>query len=105
MTAAVCESVGWEYRRVGEVDPVLAANVRWLAAYRNRRCWDGVRAEALASVFTVPRPLREGVAAVGDRLGVLPVLFHLLWTGALIAELSASVLSETTVVALAGGSR
>jgi hypothetical protein len=35
MTAAACESVGWQYRRVGAIDLVLAANVRWLAVYRH----------------------------------------------------------------------
>ena len=37
-TARACESVGWQYRRVGVVDAVLAANVRWLAGYRHPRC-------------------------------------------------------------------
>ena len=31
VTAVACESVGWGYRRVGALDPVLAANVRWPA--------------------------------------------------------------------------
>jgi hypothetical protein len=30
-TATACESAGWGYRRVGAIDPVLAAKVRWLA--------------------------------------------------------------------------
>jgi hypothetical protein len=32
-----CEAVGWSYRLVGELDPVRAANLRWLAGYRHRR--------------------------------------------------------------------
>ncbi|HEY5987806.1 MAG TPA: TnsA-like heteromeric transposase endonuclease subunit, partial [Streptosporangiaceae bacterium] len=40
MTARACASVGWDYRRAGVVDPVLAANVRWLAGYRHPRCMD-----------------------------------------------------------------
>lgn len=28
----------WEFRRVGEVNPVLAANVRWLSRCRHGRC-------------------------------------------------------------------
>ncbi len=31
-------AVGWSYRRVGVLDPVLAANLRWLAGYRHSRC-------------------------------------------------------------------
>jgi hypothetical protein len=37
-TAQACAEVGWEYRRVGVVDTVLAANVRWLSRYRHPRC-------------------------------------------------------------------
>jgi hypothetical protein len=105
MTGAACESVGWVYRRVGAIDPVLVANLRWLAAYRHRRCLDRARAGALSEVFAAPRPLGEGVAVVGDRLGVLPTLFHLLWTGRLTADLDSSVLSGDTRVAVAGVAR
>ena len=38
VTAQACEAAGWEYRRAGDLDPVLAANVRWLSRYRHRRC-------------------------------------------------------------------
>lgn len=103
VTDEACESVGWQYRRVGTVDPVLAANVRWLAAYRHRRCLNLAHATALAEVFAVSRPLADGAAAVGDRLGVLPTLFHLLWAGVLRADLRASPLSGTTILAAAGG--
>ncbi|MFI6802766.1 TnsA-like heteromeric transposase endonuclease subunit [Streptosporangium canum] len=33
LTRDACDAVGWEYRRVGVLDPVLAANLRWLAGY------------------------------------------------------------------------
>ncbi|WP_239004041.1 TnsA-like heteromeric transposase endonuclease subunit [Nocardia panacis] len=36
--ARACASVGWEYRRVGAVPAVLAANRRRLAGYRHPRC-------------------------------------------------------------------
>ncbi|MEU7900864.1 TnsA-like heteromeric transposase endonuclease subunit [Nonomuraea sp. NPDC049152] len=35
-TRQACELVGWEYRLVGALDPVTAANVRWLAGYRHQ---------------------------------------------------------------------
>jgi hypothetical protein len=38
VTAAACGTAGWEYRRSGDLDPVLVANVRWLSRYRHRRC-------------------------------------------------------------------
>jgi hypothetical protein len=37
-TQWACAAVGWGYRRVGVVDAVLAANVRWLSGFRLRRC-------------------------------------------------------------------
>ena len=33
-TQRACMAVGWGYRRVGVVDAVLAANVRWLSGFR-----------------------------------------------------------------------
>jgi hypothetical protein len=39
----------------------------------------------------------EGVAEVGDPLGVLPVLFHLLWLRALETDLRFAPLSENSL--------
>lgn len=36
-TAVACASLGWSYRRVGELDRVVAANLRWLSGYRHPR--------------------------------------------------------------------
>jgi hypothetical protein len=38
-TERACTQVGWRFRRVGVLDPVFAANVRWLAGYRHPRCY------------------------------------------------------------------
>lgn len=104
-TAQACAAVGWQYRRVGGLDPVLVANLRWLAGYRHRRCRDTVVADVLVEEFARARPLAEGAAAAGDRLAVLPTLFHLLWAGVLHAELGAAPLSGSTVVTAAAGWR
>lgn len=37
-TAAMAGHVGWGYQRVGGLDAVAAANLRWLAGYRHPRC-------------------------------------------------------------------
>lgn len=74
-TAAACESVGWGYRRVGELDPVLAANVRWLAGYRHARCLREEHRALLVEAFARPAPLMTTLEAVGDRIAVLPSLF------------------------------
>lgn len=102
VTAAACEAAGWEYRRVGELDPVLVANVRWLARYRHRRCLVPEVAAVLLGVFAGGRGLFEGAEMAGDRLRVLPVLFHLMWRRQLAADL-ATPLGASSVVH-AGGS-
>ncbi len=103
-TAQACAQVGWEFQRVGTPDPVLVANVGWLSRYRHPRC--SVRpglAERLLEVFAQPTPLVEGACAVGDRLAVLPVAFHLLWRQVLVTDLTASPLHWQTTVRVADG--
>lgn len=104
-TARACEAVGWSYRRVGGLDPVLVANLRWLAGYRHRRCRDTAVADVLVRAFAEPRALAEGAATAGDRLRVLPTLFHLLWAGVLDSDLAAAPLGGSTVVAATSGPR
>lgn len=96
-TAGACAAVGWDYRRVGELDPVWVANLRWLAGYRHARFADPEVAERLLAVFVLPRPLLAGVELVGSRMAVLPVVFHLLWHRRLRTELTAP-LSEASAV-------
>ena len=59
-TARACESVGWEFRRVGAIEVVRAANLRWLAGYRHPRCMDAGRADTLRQAFRKSLPLLEG---------------------------------------------
>lgn len=106
VTARACESAGWEFRRVGTVDPVLAANVRWLSRYRHPRCAGKQgTAEVLRRAFASPAPLLDGAAEAGDSLAVLPVLFHLMWQGELAADLDCGPLGPSSTVRLAAGSR
>jgi hypothetical protein len=97
VTAAACESAGWGYRRSGDLDPVLAANVRWLSRYRHRRCLVPGVAEVLLEAFAGGRSLFEGAEAAGDRLRVLPVLYHLMWQRMLAADLSVPLGTATAV--------
>lgn len=103
VTADACEVAGWAFRRVGRVEPFLAANVRWLSGYRHPRCGHPVVGRDLLDAFGEARELGDGVAAVGDPIEVLPVLFHLLWTHALHADLDGARLCGSTVVASGGG--
>nr|WP_278184668.1 TnsA-like heteromeric transposase endonuclease subunit [Parafrankia irregularis] len=105
-TAVACGQVGWLFRRVGVPDGVLVANVRWLARYRHPRCvGDGTLADRLVEVFAEPRSLFGGAAEVGDRIAVLPVLYHLLWCRRLVADLTGGLLGPSTAVGPAGWSR
>src|SRR2546423_10140811 len=51
LTASACRAAGWEYRRSGDLDPVLAANVRWLSRYRHRRQFVSGRAAGAVAAF------------------------------------------------------
>lgn len=97
---AAAEAAGWHYRLVGPPPKAVEANVRWLAGFRHPRCGAG-RLEAVAHVFAAPRPLADGVAALGDPIAWWPPVYHALWTGALQAELE-QVLHERTLAAWAG---
>lgn len=101
-TARACAQVGWVFRRAGLLEPVFVANLRWLGGYRHPRCMRGDVAELLVEAFAQPVPLFTGAEAVGDRLKVLPTLFHLMWRQSLIADLRSAPLGSGTLVATAG---
>ncbi len=104
-TERACQAVDWEFVRVGEPDPVLMANVRWLSRYRRRRCARADVAERLLRVFEEPAQLRPATEEVGDPRLVLPVLFHLLWSGVLSADLEGGPLSSDSLVVTTRGER
>jgi hypothetical protein len=88
---------------VGPLDRMLVANVRWLSRYRHPRCGGrGDVAAALVSAFAKPVGLFAGADSVGERLAVLPVLFHLMWHGVLSADLTTEPLRSSTPVHTAG---
>jgi hypothetical protein len=97
-TGRACELVGWSYRRVGELDPVLVANVRWLAGYRHPRCRNALHEALVVEAFRERAPLLETVRQVGEPIAVLPTVFHLLWSGVLMADLSGELLAEGSLV-------
>ena len=97
-TERACAGVGWSYRRVGVVDPVLAANVHWLSGYRHRRCLNSVTGTELVRGLGEPRTVTELVRSVGDRVAVMPTLCHLMWRGVIDADLASAPLSGRTVV-------
>lgn len=102
VTAKACASAGWEYRRVGALEPVLAVNLRWLSGYRHPRNVAGGRVREVLGAFTSPVTLMGGAVAAGDPIAVLPVVFNLLWHGILSADLSLAPLGPGSVVCPAG---
>ena len=98
-TRKACGLAGWGFRRVGVPDPVLVANVAWLARYRHPRCGSPDLAGLLLEGFAEPAPLMAGAAAVGDPIAVLPALFHLMWRHALVADLAVRLTADALVVA------
>lgn len=105
ITETACESVGWSYRRVGALDPVLAANLRWLSGYRQLYCLSPDHDVALRRAFALAAPLLATVQSIGDPIAVLPSAFHLLWSGALQADLANAPLSGATLVRIRGEAR
>ncbi|OKJ27846.1 TnsA-like heteromeric transposase endonuclease subunit [Streptomyces sp. CB01580] len=103
---AACARVGWVYRRLDPLSVLAAANLRWLAGYRHPRyrgpC--GLRA-AVAEAFAVPRPLFKGAVSVGEPLQVLPVVYHALWSGQLVADLGEPLHARALVGVSAAGVR
>lgn len=108
LTRRAIREAGLDYEVANEPDPVLYANVEWLAAFRRRPTWF----EALREVVVSGLPLEGGVpigelvreTAEGCRSGFpeavyRPVVYHLMWKQELRADLS-ELLSEATEVRL-----
>ena len=95
---AACVEADWRFRRLGAPDAVVTANLRWLSRYRHPRCRgdEGV-VQSLLAAFARPRPLWDGAAAAGDRMAVLPALYHLLWGHTLAADLTRRLGPSTLV--------
>ncbi len=99
-TGRACRDAGWVFRRTAGPGVVLAANVRWLAGYRHRRCYRGDIAGVLTEVFADPKPLMGGAREADDPITVLPVLYHLLWKQVLLTDVTAGLLGPGSVVSV-----
>ena len=101
ITAAACEVIDWEFRMVGDPDPVWAANLRWLAGYRHPRFGDERLEAVLLENFAAPQSLADGAQLAGDPIQILPVAFHLLWRTRLSGDLSRPLGPGTILTACA----
>ncbi len=98
-----CDAIGWDYEVVTGYDPVFLTNMQWLAAYRSPQ----VMSEEIAATIleTVEDPAATATIGKVINAGSIPaltrpVVFHLMWKGILVADLS-EPLSSTSVVRLA----
>jgi hypothetical protein len=95
--SGACDALGWEHRVLGEPDPVATRNLYWLKGYSAPPPFLDEFASDLLRRCATPQTLGRLVAQAGPSALVRPVLFHLLWTRALSADLSA-LLSQTTLI-------
>ena len=99
-----CARVGWDYEVATEPNPVLMANVGWLAGFRRKPEMLGQLAESLLEAAEKGIEF-DGLIQQSDHEALTrPVVFHLLWNHVLATDLTASPLSRTTVVTTTGRS-
>lgn len=98
VTAAACAEVGWGHEVFTGHDRVLRHVLRWLASYRMPRPW---HAAATAEL----RQLLDDVGTVStvleaDRGGghLVQTMWHLLWTGELVADLTKPLTAATQLL-------
>ncbi len=100
-TVALCDRAGWTYRRVGDQPPIRAANLRWLAGYRNPRNRRQEFVTDLISLLALsPKAIGDAALAVGEPILVLPTLYHLLWTHEIEADVDSAPIGEHTLMRL-----
>ncbi|MEV8638352.1 TnsA-like heteromeric transposase endonuclease subunit [Streptosporangium sp. NPDC051023] len=102
-TRRLCEEAGWTFRRVGDLAPILKANIRWLAGYRHPRCLRADAADCLLQIFIRPTPLSVGVLRAGSPIAMLPSLFHLMWSQRLVTDLTSRPLDSESVIRTSRG--
>lgn len=79
----VIEAHGWEYRVLSEPDPILLANVQFLAGYRRRFQFVDSEVAAAVGLLRTPQTFSEAVRAVmpiaGNHRLARALVLHLLW--------------------------
>jgi len=95
------EAHGWEYQVCSEPDPVVLANVQFLAGYRRGFQFDGDQVDAAVMELDAPVTFGEAVRAVtpiaGEPRFARSLVLHLLWTRQMRTNLS-QLLSTTSVL-------
>lgn len=76
----VIEAHGWEYRVQSEPDPILLANVQFLAGYRRRFQFVAAAVDALRTPMTFGEAVRAVAPIAGGPRAARSLVLHLLWT-------------------------
>ena len=99
LTARACELAGWQYALETEPDPVLLANVLALAGFRREPIGVDRFIDGLLEACKTPTTIGTLSEAVGPRMLVRPVIFHLLWKQLLIVDLTARLRDDAIIAA------
>jgi hypothetical protein len=94
-----CAIAGWDYAVASPPEPNLLANVLWLSGFRRRLSDPLGLEEQVRAACRQPKTIAALEAEIGCAMFMRPILFHLLWTHELTADLSRP-LSNATVVSV-----
>lgn len=99
-TKRVCARRGWSYETWSGGDPAVVENVRFLAGYRRPRLLEMDRAPAVLAAARGQSTIGGIEAALAGRFPaqvVRPLVLHLIWAGALVADLRRPLASATSI--------
>ncbi|WP_157910617.1 TnsA-like heteromeric transposase endonuclease subunit [Pseudofrankia sp. BMG5.36] len=99
----VTAAQGWSFEVFSEPDPVVLANVRFLAGYRRSTQFDQGLLDAVVTAVGSPVSFAEAVRSAGAVVGSGPAgrayVLAALWSGRLCADLRLPLASATVVTA------
>lgn len=97
-TQQACDLRGFQYSVQSEPALPFLDNLKWLAGYRTPPPLLDLHGPALVeAVGAAPLRLHDLVLRVGPKFEVRPVLFHLLWSGLLDANLQRPLRDNTLI--------
>jgi hypothetical protein len=102
LTREFCWRADLDYHLYDGIDPVVRRNLEWLHAYSFERYAprDARSAAALTDFFGGERSIRDALAEFdASEPDMRCWIYHLLWMGALVADLSRPLSSHTPLIA------
>lgn len=95
---AVSHEMGFRYSTRSELNPVLLANLSWLAGYRRAVAGLHDFGQQVIDAALDPTPIQQIIHSVNGAVALTrPVLFHLLWKGILATDLYNRMTDQTLV--------